>query len=49
MFPRKQYELRCARYAQDVRQFYFRDDNSRNTYGKKETVTRKEDKQQGGF
>ena len=47
MFPRKHYESRGPRYAQNVRYFYFRDDNNRNTSGKKDTVTRNEDKQQG--
>ena len=43
---RTRYSSRGIRYGRIVREFYVRDDNSRATSGKKETLTRNQDKKQ---
>lgn len=43
---RKMYASRGVRYRQNITNFFTRDDNSRSTTGKKETLTKHKDKQQ---
>ena len=48
-FQKSKYMSMSGKLARDVEEFFCRDDNSRQTSGMKETITRNKKKMQKGF